>query len=113
MTNALRTLVSQNRVRFVDEAARLNLDLAYITDRVIAMGYPAQAQSVEVLFRNSASDVKRMLDANHPGCYKVAIGGVFFAVRSERQNTLGASLNVSYCGRLLISSHYATLLFAL
>lgn len=38
-TACIHSLVSQNRLRFTNQ--EFNLDLAYISKRVIAMGYPA------------------------------------------------------------------------
>uniref|UniRef100_A0AC34Q2S3 Phosphatidylinositol-3,4,5-trisphosphate 3-phosphatase n=1 Tax=Panagrolaimus sp. JU765 TaxID=591449 RepID=A0AC34Q2S3_9BILA len=63
----LRTIVSQNRRRFQSDG--FNLDLTYITDRVIAMGYPAD--TAESLYRNSMKHIVRFLEKFHPGKYKV------------------------------------------
>ena len=54
-SNALKKMVSKKKRRFEGEG--FNLDLSYVTDRVIAMGYPSQ--SVESVFRNSLEDVRR------------------------------------------------------
>ena len=54
-SNALKKMVSKKKRRFEGEG--FNLDLSYVTDRVIAMGYPSQ--SVESMFRNSLEDVRR------------------------------------------------------
>lgn len=54
-SNAIKTLVSKKKRRFEGEG--FNLDLSYVTDRVIAMGYPSQR--VESMFRNSLEDVRR------------------------------------------------------
>lgn len=40
ISNDLKTTVSGDRYRFVDED--INLDLTYITNRIVAMGFPAQ-----------------------------------------------------------------------
>lgn len=66
-SNAIKTLVSKKKRRFEGEG--FNLDLSYVTDRVIAMGYPSQR--VESMFRNSLEDVRRFLEARHSGHYKV------------------------------------------
>ena len=66
----LKTLVSQNRKRYKDDD--VNLDLTYITDRVVAMGFPAPEGNVEAVFRNRAADVRRFLDKRHAGNYKVS-----------------------------------------
>ena len=54
-------LVSKKKQRYKGEG--YNLDLSYITDRLIAMGFPAQ--NFESLYRNSMDDVKRFLDEKH------------------------------------------------
>ncbi|KAI9018694.1 protein-tyrosine phosphatase-like protein [Phycomyces nitens] len=76
MLNKLRTWVSENRTRLIDETSSTNLDLSYITPRIIAMGFPSEG--FESLFRNSLGDVKRFLDSRHLGHYKV------FNLRSEK-----------------------------
>ncbi|KAH7725458.1 daf-18 protein [Aphelenchoides avenae] len=63
----LRTMVSQNRRRYQQDG--FNLDLTYITDRIIAMGYPAD--TTEALYRNSMSHIVKFLEHYHPGHYKV------------------------------------------
>jgi hypothetical protein len=60
--NRLRTLVSSGRRRFNDDD--FDLDLTYITPRVIAMALPSFG--VESAFRNPASEVQRFLRAKHP-----------------------------------------------
>lgn len=51
---ALRAAVSGSRVRYMQDG--YDLDLTYITPRLIAMGYPATG--VEKTYRNSISDVR-------------------------------------------------------
>lgn len=46
-------MVSQNRKRFQNQ--EFNLDLAYISKRVIAMGYPALG--LRSIYRNPANEV--------------------------------------------------------
>ncbi|OAD66259.1 hypothetical protein PHYBLDRAFT_152585 [Phycomyces blakesleeanus NRRL 1555(-)] len=76
MINKLRTWVSENRSRLIDDSSSTNLDLSYITLRIIAMGFPSEG--FESLFRNALCDVKRFLDSRHSGHYKV------FNLRSEK-----------------------------
>ena len=59
--------VSQNKRRYVDED--FNLDLTYVTDRVIAMSFPASGS--RSLYRNSIQEVGRFLDKMHFGHYRV------------------------------------------
>uniref|UniRef100_A0A7E4V1B7 Phosphatidylinositol-3,4,5-trisphosphate 3-phosphatase n=1 Tax=Panagrellus redivivus TaxID=6233 RepID=A0A7E4V1B7_PANRE len=63
----LRMMVSQNRRRF--QADGFNLDLTYITDRIIAMGYPAD--TAEAFYRNSMKHTVKFLETFHPEKYKV------------------------------------------
>jgi phosphatidylinositol-3,4,5-trisphosphate 3-phosphatase and dual-specificity protein phosphatase PTEN len=52
--NWLREIVSGKRKRFQDD--NYNLDITYITDRVLAMSFPAQG--FESLYRNSIENVR-------------------------------------------------------
>ncbi|XP_055593558.1 phosphatidylinositol 3,4,5-trisphosphate 3-phosphatase and dual-specificity protein phosphatase PTEN isoform X3 [Uranotaenia lowii] len=67
MTNAIRVAVSKNRHRYKKDG--FDLDLSYINERIIAMGYPAE--KVESFYRNKIDDVHKMLEMKHHGCYKV------------------------------------------
>ena len=57
----IHQLVSQNRMRFNDED--FNLDLAYISKRVIAMGFPAQG--VRSIYRNPLNKVLEFFKKHH------------------------------------------------
>lgn len=63
----MRKLVSKNKRRFVWE--NYDLDLAYITDDIIAMGFPSE--NIESMYRNSLDEVKGFLEARHKGHYKI------------------------------------------
>ncbi|CEF63969.1 Phosphatidylinositol 3,4,5-trisphosphate 3-phosphatase and dual-specificity protein phosphatase PTEN [Strongyloides ratti] len=65
--NPLKKIVSQNRRRYICE--NFNLDLTYITDRIIAMGYPAEHS--EKFYRNSMEDTKNFLEQYHSKHYLV------------------------------------------
>ncbi|XP_055642873.1 serine-rich adhesin for platelets isoform X1 [Toxorhynchites rutilus septentrionalis] len=67
MTNPIRGLVSKRRIRYTQDG--FDLDLTYINDRIIAMGYPAE--HMESIYRNKIEDVQKMLEKNHAGCYKI------------------------------------------
>ncbi|KAI8148225.1 protein-tyrosine phosphatase-like protein [Fennellomyces sp. T-0311] len=74
----VRSIVSENRCRYVDRKAAVDLDLSYVTDRIIAMSYPSEGW--EGLYRNPMKDVKKFLDERHgPTNYKV------YNLRSEKQ----------------------------
>ncbi|PRP84045.1 hypothetical protein PROFUN_08507 [Planoprotostelium fungivorum] len=62
-----RGLVSKDKFRFISNG--YNLDLTYITERVIAMGYPGDG--IHSTYRNSADDVSRFFREFHPGHYKI------------------------------------------
>jgi protein-tyrosine phosphatase len=65
--DGIRKLVSKKKRRFVHDG--FDLDLTYITDRVIAMGFPSQ--SFEMVYRNSMDIVKLFFNKRHPERYKV------------------------------------------
>jgi len=69
MANFARSLVSKQKRRY--NAEGFNLDLTYITDNIIAMGFPSE--KLEGLYRNPMADVVKFLDSRHPGQYKVSI----------------------------------------
>ena len=56
--NWLRKIVSGKRRRFQDD--NYNLDITYITGRVLAMSFPAQG--IESFYRNSIENVKHLND---------------------------------------------------
>ena len=67
--NLLRTAVSGRRNRFQDPSTGDDLDLTYITPRIIAMAFPAS--DLESLYRNNISDVARCLDRRHKDAYLI------------------------------------------
>jgi len=69
--DSVRELVSGNKRRLY--TSDYNLDLTYITPRVIAMSLPAEG--LEKLFRNSCDDVAKYMNEQHPGeywCYNLS-----------------------------------------
>lgn len=67
ITKFFRNKVSQNKRRYIDD--HFDLDLTYVTDRVIAMSFPSSGS--EALYRNSIRDVGEFLDKKHFGHYRV------------------------------------------
>ncbi|KAL2240374.1 UNVERIFIED_CONTAM: Phosphatidylinositol 3,4,5-trisphosphate 3-phosphatase and protein-tyrosine-phosphatase PTEN1 [Sesamum indicum] len=65
--NYLRNLVSKQRRRML--VAGYDLDMTYITDRLLAMSFPAER--VRAMYRNPMWQVKSVLDMRHQGYYKV------------------------------------------
>ena len=63
----VKSLVSQDKTRFCYDG--FDLDLTYITPRIIAMGYPSK--SIEGIYRNNMEDVKIFFQARHPNHHKV------------------------------------------
>ena len=63
----LKQLVSKNKTRFCYDG--FDLDLTYITPRIIAMGYPST--NLESLYRNKLEDVQNFFFQRHPGHYKI------------------------------------------
>jgi len=67
MAATLKSIVSKKKCRYKD--GKYDLDLTYISERIIAMGYPAE--KVESIYRNDYHNVKEFLDKKHPGHYWV------------------------------------------
>lgn len=62
---SLRHLVSKKKRRFIKDG--FDLDLVYITERIITMGYPST--SFESTFRNPLRQVQRFFSFYHPNKY--------------------------------------------
>ncbi|XP_056592502.1 putative tyrosine-protein phosphatase TPTE [Triplophysa dalaica] len=82
-----RRMVSENKRRYQRDG--FDLDLTYVTERVIAMSFPSSGK--QALYRNHIKEVARFLDAKHPDHYKVfnlcsekGYDSKFFHYRVER-----------------------------
>ncbi|KAI6656531.1 hypothetical protein LOD99_1327 [Oopsacas minuta] len=65
--SVIKHFVSKKKRRFQQNG--FDLDLTYITDNIVAMGYPSE--KLEGFVRNKADDVIRFFDTYHPDSYKV------------------------------------------
>jgi len=63
----MRSVVSKKKNRFTEDG--FNLDLTYITDSIIAMGFPSVGN--ESLYRNPLPEVQRFFKERHAGHYKI------------------------------------------
>jgi len=59
--------VSTNKVRLA--AGKYNLDLTYITNRIIACGFPAEG--FESIYRNNATNIVAFLKEHHGSMVKI------------------------------------------
>ena len=64
----IRNLVSKQRRRMI--VGGYDLDMTYITDRILAMSFPAER--MRSVYRNPLWQVKSVLDMRHPEHYKVS-----------------------------------------
>ncbi|XP_069164321.1 phosphatidylinositol 3,4,5-trisphosphate 3-phosphatase TPTE2 isoform X2 [Procambarus clarkii] len=62
-----RQFVSQNKRRYQQNG--FDLDLTYVTPRVIAMSFPSTGQMS--MYRNDIKEVARFMDSQHPGHYRL------------------------------------------
>jgi hypothetical protein len=67
VTDFIRGLVSKKKKRFQEEG--YNLDLTYVTDRLIAMGLPSEGK--EALYRNPMNQVIDFFEEKHPDSYMI------------------------------------------
>ena len=66
-SSIVKALVSKKKNRFCFDG--FDLDLTYITTRILAMGFPST--SIEGLYRNPLEEVQRFFNTRHPSHYKV------------------------------------------
>ena len=66
-SNVVKSLVSKKKFRFCYDG--FDLDLSYITTKIIAMGYPST--SIESIYRNNLTDVQKFFNTRHKDHYKI------------------------------------------
>ncbi|KAJ7716574.1 phosphatases II [Mycena maculata] len=99
MTDYIRRIVSGNKARFRDGELALELDLVYLTDRVIIMGYPAEG--LESFYRNNREDAKKFLEHRHGKNFWV------FNFCPLRENSYSASFFDGRVSRYPFPDHHA------
>ncbi|XP_062608219.1 phosphatidylinositol 3,4,5-trisphosphate 3-phosphatase TPTE2-like [Saccostrea cucullata] len=67
IATASRRIVSQNKRRYQRDG--FDLDLCYITERVIAMSFPSKGMMA--MYRNSVHEVARFFNTKHKGHYRI------------------------------------------
>jgi phosphatidylinositol-3,4,5-trisphosphate 3-phosphatase/dual-specificity protein phosphatase PTEN len=67
VTNKIRGFVSLKKLRYQKDG--FDLDLSYITPRIIAMGIPSEG--IEAVYRNSMTEMVRFFEHYHHGHYKI------------------------------------------
>jgi len=70
LNRKLRHITGQNKQRFLSVEHDLDIDLAYVTPRLIAMSVPAE-DYITRLYRNDIKDVVRFFHLKHRGHYHV------------------------------------------
>ena len=78
--------ISQNKMRYVDKKNGFDLDLTYITPRVIAMSFPSVG--LMALYRNPIAEVVRFFTAKHSTAYRI------YNLCSERKYDVSRDLGV-------------------
>ncbi|XP_064413855.1 putative tyrosine-protein phosphatase TPTE isoform X4 [Latimeria chalumnae] len=67
LEKATRKMISENKRRYQKDG--FDLDLTYVTDRVVAMSFPSSGK--QSFYRNPIEEVARFLDTKHKDHYKV------------------------------------------
>ncbi|XP_075544361.1 phosphatidylinositol 3,4,5-trisphosphate 3-phosphatase TPTE2-like isoform X2 [Dermacentor variabilis] len=67
LTKGARLMVSENKRRYRQDG--FDLDLVYVTDRIIAMSYPSSGKMS--WYRNPIQEVERFFSTKHPNHYRI------------------------------------------
>merc|ERR1712048_338167 len=102
MVSKIRAKVSKKKRRFVDKVNNFNLDLTYITKRIIAMGFPSEGN--EAMYRNPCDEVKRFFNTYHAQKFKV----YNLCIEKDRQYPLDKFADVGgQCAKFGFKDHNA------
>ncbi|XP_071954389.1 cyclin-G-associated kinase-like isoform X1 [Antedon mediterranea] len=81
---------SSKMVNTVASYAKGDMDISYLTSRIIVMSYPAEG--LESTYKNHIDDVRGYLDSRHPGKYMV------FNLTQRKYNAVKLNNKVTDCG---------------
>ena len=86
LTSIIRGVVNKSHRRFQQDG--FDLDLAYITPSIIAMGFPSEVK--QGVYQNSLQDVQKFISKKHSGAVKV------YNLCSERPHPKGTFANQAH-----------------
>lgn len=95
MSGVVRGMVSKKKVRYTKDG--FDLDLTYITPRIIAMGFPAEGR--EASYRNPLPQVQRFMTQYHDGKYRI------YNLCSERAYDVNKLGGERHCARYPFDDH--------
>lgn len=103
MASMVRSMVSKKKKRFTEDG--FDLDLTYITDKIIAMGFPSTGS--EASYRNPVTEVQKLFNMRHRGHVSVFEGACDLRHTASRFGGCLARLQLSIpqCAQRLVAHH--------